>query len=87
MTDDMIPLQRLVLRAYGNERFAMKYLPIHNSQKIVEEAEDHIDYEIKIRPTGDFLAHLLSRGRWLKVVEPEEIAEEVEGLHEEAIKD
>lgn len=86
MIDDRIPLQRILLRAYGNERFAMKFLPIHNSQKMVEEAEDHIDYEIKIRPTGDFLAHLLSRGRWLKVVEPEEIAEEVERLHEEAIE-
>jgi hypothetical protein len=34
MTDDRIPLQRLVLRAYGNERFAMKDLPLHNSQKL-----------------------------------------------------
>lgn len=87
MVDDRVELQRLVLRAYGNERFAMKDLPLHHSQKVVEEAEDHIDYEIKIRPTSDFLAHILSRGRWLKVVEPEEIAQQIEELHVEAIKE
>lgn len=86
MIDERIPLQRIVLRAYGNERFALKDLPIHHSQKLIEETEDYIDYEIKIRPTGDFLAHLLSRGRWLRVIEPEEIAQDVENLHVEAVK-
>lgn len=84
MTDDRIPLQRLVLRAYGNERFAMKDLPLHNSQKVIEEAEDHIDYEVWLRPTSDFLAYLMSRGKWVEVVEPEEVRQQLEELHAEA---
>lgn len=87
MTDDKIPLQRLVLRAFGNERFSMKALPIHHSQKMIEEADDHIDYEILLRPTSDFLAYMLSRGRWLQVVEPEEVRLQIEQLHVDAIKD
>ena len=86
MTDDRIPLQRLVLRAYGNERFAMKDLPLHNSQKVIEEAEDHIDYEVRLRPTSDFLAYLMSRGKWVEVVEPEEVRQQLEKLHNDAIK-
>ena len=87
MTDDKIPLQRLVLPAFGNERFSMKDLPIHHSQKMIEEADDHIDYEILLRPTSDFLAYMLSRGRWLQVVEPEEVRLQIEQLHVDAIKD
>ncbi len=87
MSNDRIPLQRLVLRAFGNERFSMKDLPLHHSQKIVEEADDHIDYELTLRPTSDFLAYMLSRGRWLKVIEPEDVAQQIQKLHEEAISD
>ena len=85
MTDDRIPLQRLVLRAYGNERFSMKDLPLHKSQKMIDEAEDHIDYELKLRPTTDFLAYLLSRGRWVEVIEPKEIARQIKEMHAESV--
>lgn len=86
MSDDRIPMQRIVLRAYGNERFSMRDLPLHHSQRIVKEAEDDIDYEIKLRPTSDFLAYLLSRGKWVEVIEPKEMAKEIYDLHRESIK-
>ena len=86
MTDDRIDIQRIVLRAFGNERFAMRDLPIHPSQKIVEIADDHIDFEINIHPTTDFLAHILSRGQWVKVISPESIAQKINELHKEAMK-
>ena len=85
MSDDRVPMQRIVLRAYGKERFSMRDLPLHHSQKMIKEAEDYIDYELRLRPTSDFLAQLLSRGKWVKVLEPEEMAQRVEELHKEAI--
>ena len=85
MSDDRVPMQRIVLRAYGKERFSMRDLPLHHSQKMINEAEDYIDYELRLRPTSDFLAQLLSRGKWVKVIEPEEMAQRVEELHREAI--
>lgn len=85
MSDDRIPLQRLVIRAYGNERFSMKDLPLHKSQKMIDEAEDHIDYELNLRPTTDFLAYLLSRGRWVEVIEPKEIARQIKEMHAESL--
>ena len=86
MTDSRIPLTRIVLRAYGNERFALRDLPLHPSQRLLEEADDHVDFELRLRPTTDFLAHLLSRGRWVEVLSPDDIAQKISDLHREAIK-
>ena len=86
MTDPRIPLTRIVLRAYGNERFALRDLPLHPSQRLLEESDDHVDFELRLRPTTDFLAHLLSRGRWVEVLSPDDIVQKISDLHREAIK-
>ena len=78
------PLKRIVLRAYGNERYAMRDLPLHPSQKEIGAGADHVDFEVNLHPTSDFLAQLLSRGRWLKVLEPEDVAQKVRQMHLEA---
>lgn len=65
--------------------FSMKDLPLHSSQRLVEEGEGYIDYEIRPRPTSDFIAKLLSRGEWLVVMKPETIAEKVVGVNQKAI--
>ncbi len=86
MTDDSTPLQRIVLRAYGNERFALRDLPIHHTQKELEATDDYVDFEIRLRPTSDFKAHILSRGRWVEVISPDKLAHEIKTLHQEAIE-
>ena len=86
MTDARIPLTRILLRAYGNERYALRDLPLHPSQCLLEEADDHVDFELRLRPTTDFLAHLLSRGRWVEVLSPDDIAQKISDLHREAVE-
>lgn len=85
MTDDHIPLQRIVLRAFGNERYALRDLPLHPSQQLVEDKGEYVDFELFLRPTSDFLAHILSRGRWVKVISPENIAQRISDMHREAL--
>ena len=85
MTDNRIPLQRIVLRAFGNERYALRDLPLHPSQKVVEEDSDYVDFELFLRPTSDFLAHILSRGRWVKIISPEAIAQQISNMHKESV--
>lgn len=75
---------RIVLRAFGWERYSMLDVPVHHTQQVIREAEDHTDFEVTLRPTSDFKAHLLSRGRWLKVLHPASLAEEIRQLHLEA---
>ena len=84
MTDDNLPIEHIVVRAFGNERYAMRDLPMHHSQHIIQEGEDYVDFELCLRPTSDFIAHILSRGRWIKVLEPEYIAQKIRQSHSES---
>lgn len=77
-------VERIVLRAYGNERFALRDLPLHHSQRELETGEDYVDFELRLHPTSDFLAQILSRGRWVKIISPEYIAQKIRNLHREA---
>ena len=85
MTDERIPLQRIVLRAYGNERYSLRDLPLHPSQRVVDEGDDYVDFEVQLRPTSDFLAQILSRGRWLKVLSPDGIVLKTKVMLQEAV--
>lgn len=73
--------ERIVLRAFEYERFMLRDLPIHPSQKLLEWTDDHADYELFLRPTNDFLGHLLSRFTCLKVLEPQSLADTVRDMH------
>lgn len=86
MTDDRVPLTRIVLRAFGNERYALRDLPLHHSQQLLEEGDDYVDFELILRPSSDFMAHILSRGRWVKIISPDSIAQQISDMHREAIK-
>jgi len=77
---------RIVLRAYGHEPNYMRDLPIHPSQRELRSEDDHTDFELTLRPTPDFKAHLLSRGEWIQVLEPQSLADEIVEWHQEAIK-
>ena len=37
-----------------------------------------------LRKTSDFLAYLMSRGKWVEVVVPEDVRQQLEDLHAEA---
>ena len=68
------------------EQHYMRDLPIHHSQKEIKSTEHYTDFEVFIRPTTDFKAHLMSRGGWLQVVSPKSLAKEMLEWHHDAIK-
>ncbi len=86
MVDSRTTAQRIVLRAYGNERYSLRDLPLHASQREVASGDDYVDYEVRLNPTSDFLAHILSRGRWLKVISPNDIAQQIKTMLQEALE-
>ena len=77
MRDEHHPAERIVLRAFGNEKHYMDDLPVHQSQKVIEEGEGYVDYEIFMRPTSDFIGYVMSRGSWLKVISPQSLVDEI----------
>jgi hypothetical protein len=68
---------RIVIRAYGSERYYMKDLPWHHSQREIECGDNWTDFEFYMRPSLDFSNHIMSRGALVKVIEPEWLVEEV----------
>ena len=74
--DGSVPC-RIVLRAYGMEPHFMKDLPLHHSQRVVNQTDDYTDFELFMRPTSDFLAHILSRGEWIQVISPKSLVNEI----------
>lgn len=80
--------ERIVLRAFGVERYYMRDLPLHHSQRELPVAEgvDYADFELFVRPTVDFQGQLLSRGVQLKVLEPQWLADELKQWHAASAK-
>lgn len=78
--------EKVVLRAYGTERKYLRDLPLHSSQKEVASTAEYADFEYFLRPTRDFIAHLLSRGVMVKVLQPSHLADEIKKEHSAASK-
>lgn len=85
MVDNSIRPERIKLRAYGMERFYLRDLPLHPSQRELSETEEYADFEVTLRPTSDFKSHLLSRGEWIQVLTPEWLAADIRSWHQAAI--
>lgn len=71
------PVERVVLRAYGRDRLYLEDLPMHPSQRKIADELTHTDFELRLKPTPDFAAAILSRGGWVKVLEPQWFAEDL----------
>lgn len=82
--DGVTNVQRIVLRAYGREKYYMRDLPLHCTQREVYSCDEYTDFELMLRPTSDFMSPILARGAALKVMEPQWVADEVRRMHKEA---
>lgn len=74
------------MRELGKHPRYLRDLPLHHTQKELhcDEQQDFADFELNLRPTTDFKGQLLSRGAWLKVLEPQWLADEMRQWHEDA---
>lgn len=78
--DSDVKARRIVLRAYGDERFSMRDLPVHSSQRLIAEGNGYADFELFLRPTRDLSSYIMGRGRYLKVISPSEYADEIRSM-------
>ena len=82
--DGDVPVEKVVIRAFGKEANYLRDLPLHHSQREICREEDFSDFELILSPTSDFWTPLLSRGAAIKVLQPEWLAEEIRRIHREA---
>ena len=71
--DEDIPLQRIVVRAFGAHQHYMRSLPLHLSQKELYSCNEYADFELTLRPTYDFIMELQSYGTMIEVMEPQSL--------------
>lgn len=75
-----VPVQKVIIRAYINERYYLRDLPLHPTQRLIGEGDGFFDYEITMRPTEDFLGYLLSRSNFVKIISPSSLAEQLKDM-------
>lgn len=83
--DPEVPVEKVVIRAFGKEVYYLRDLPLHHSQREAVTGEEYSDFEYRLRPTPDFLSPILARGSALKVLEPQHVADAVRDLHRAAL--
>ncbi|MCQ2093621.1 MAG: WYL domain-containing protein [Bacteroidaceae bacterium] len=83
---DGTPAERIILRAYGKQRYYLNDLPLHHSQKAIGQGENYTDFEYFVRPTCDFCGHVLSLGNQLKVIYPQSLADRISGMAVDTLK-
>jgi hypothetical protein len=85
VNDDTVA-QRIVIRVFGDERFYVRDLPIHKSQREIGQGEGYTDFELFMRPTIDLSTHFVSRSFLIKILEPQWLADEVYHMHKQAVQ-
>ena len=76
-----VPVETVVIRAFGKEVNYLRDLPLHHSQKELEQGDDYTDFELLLSPTADFFSPLLARGAAIKVLQPQWLADEIKQQH------
>ena len=77
LVNDDTEAETIVIRVFGYEQYYMKDLTIHHSQHEIGHGEDYTDFELFLRPTPDFIRHLVSLGDQVQVLSPQWLATEV----------
>ena len=86
LTDNSISLERVIIQVYGNERYYLRDLPLHHSQRLIKQAENYDEIHLRLRPTPDFCRQLMMYGGNIRVTAPAWLAQKIKDMHKEAIK-
>lgn len=79
VTDESVAVERIVIRAYGQHQQYVRSLPIHPSQKELCANDAYADFELRLRPTYDFIMELLRVGNMIEVIEPLSLRKTMKG--------
>ncbi|MCH5221290.1 MAG: WYL domain-containing protein [Muribaculaceae bacterium] len=70
IADDETKPTKIVLRAYDVHRHYIASLPLHDSQRLIEDTGEYADFELYVAPTYDLVMKLLSFGATIEVIKP-----------------
>ena len=79
VTNMNINPERIVIRAYKDHIPYINSLPLHHSQKLLEDNGEYADFELYLVPTYDFVMRLLHVGAMIEVVSPVSLRKTMKG--------
>ena len=79
VADARIKPERIVLRADKNHTPYLKSLPLHHSQRLIEDNGEYADFELCLAPTYDFVMKLLQVGAMIEVISPLSLRKTMKG--------
>lgn len=75
--------ERIVIRANMYHKHYMMTLPMHHSQRLIEDYGEYADFELHLVPSFDFEMKLLQQGSYIEVLEPESLRKALKGWSSE----
>jgi len=79
VSDENVKPERIVLRANEDHKHYLRSLPLHHSQKLIEDNGSYADFELYLAPTYDFIMKLLHFGAMIEVISPASLRRDMKG--------
>ena len=71
--------ERIVIRANEDHKHYLNSLPLHHSQRMIEDHGEYADFEMYLAPTYDFVMKLLHVGAMIEVISPVSLRKTMKG--------
>lgn len=96
--DKDMSTERILIRAYGDESYELRDVPLHKSQifkswpnesELIDHPEryhDYADIEVKLKPTPDFIDFLLSKTGRLQVLSPKSVIDKMKARMDKSME-
>ena len=84
MIDTKTPPLEIILSFDYEQGQYIKTLPLHPSQKLLEDNEDEVRISLLLVPSYNFVMEICARSQYVKVISPPSLAEEVKGYLKKA---
>lgn len=79
-------VEKVVVRIIGNQRNYINSLPLHPTQRVIEEHKDYSDYEFTVLPEYEFIHAILQIGEDAEIISPEWVRADIKNRIEEMMK-
>lgn len=80
IVDNNIKTETVLIKVYGDNVKYIETLPLHHSQQKKEETQDYTIFSYRIKPTYDFIKEILSQGRYMEVIAPNSLRNEIKEI-------
>lgn len=77
--------EEILVKADKDQSNFLKGLPLHHSQRIVEETDDYTIFSWRLKPSYDFIQQLLTMNAHIEVLKPISLRKKMKGLLKEML--